>query len=116
MEISQDPKLNIRLARGRWLEVAVAAVLIAAAALAVLTSRGGGRPPSSPRAGPVRRRPRRCSHQPCHADPAAVRPAGGMTILGSTAWISDWSSSQIAGVDLAAGRVTRIVAGRRPAG
>jgi hypothetical protein len=34
---------------------------------------------------------------------------GGMTILGSTAWISDWSSSQIAGVDLAAGRVTRIL-------
>jgi hypothetical protein len=31
-EISQDPKLNIRLARGRWLEVAVAAVLIAVAA------------------------------------------------------------------------------------
>jgi len=30
-----------------------------------------------------------------------------MTILGSTAWISDWSASQIAGVALAAGRVTR---------
>jgi len=30
-----------------------------------------------------------------------------MTILGSTAWISDWSASQIAGVDLAARRVTR---------
>ena len=32
-----------------------------------------------------------------------------MTILGSTAWISDWSASQIVGVDLAAGRVTRTV-------
>ncbi len=32
-----------------------------------------------------------------------------MTILGSTAWISDWSASQIIGVDLAAGRVTRTV-------
>jgi hypothetical protein len=32
-----------------------------------------------------------------------------MTILGSTAWISDWSASQIARVDLAAGRVTRIL-------
>jgi len=27
---------------------------------------------------------------------------GGITILGSTAWISDWSTSQIAAVDLAA--------------
>ena len=32
---------------------------------------------------------------------------GGMTILGSTAWISDWSASQIIGVNLAAGRITR---------
>jgi hypothetical protein len=32
---------------------------------------------------------------------------GAMTILGSTAWISDWSGSQIAAVDLAARRVTR---------
>jgi hypothetical protein len=32
-----------------------------------------------------------------------------MTILGSTAWISDWSASQIVGVDLAARRVTRTV-------
>jgi hypothetical protein len=32
---------------------------------------------------------------------------GGMTMLGSTAWISDWSASQIAAVDLATGRVTR---------
>ena len=29
-----------------------------------------------------------------------------MTILGSTAWISDWSASQVGAVDLAAGRVT----------
>jgi hypothetical protein len=28
-------------------------------------------------------------------------------MLGSTAWISDWSASQVAAVDLAAGRVTR---------
>ena len=32
---------------------------------------------------------------------------GDMTILGSTAWISDWSASQIIGVNLAARRVTR---------
>ena len=31
---------------------------------------------------------------------------GDMTILGSTAWISDWSASQIIGVNLAARRVT----------
>src|SRR2546429_3814557 len=40
---------------------------------------------------------------------------GGMTVLGSTAWISDWSASQVAGVDLAAGRVTRTLqAGGQP--
>jgi len=30
-----------------------------------------------------------------------------MTVLGSTAWISDWSASRVVGVDLAAKRVTR---------
>ena len=34
---------------------------------------------------------------------------GGITILGSTAWISDWSASKIAGVDPAARRVTSTV-------
>jgi hypothetical protein len=41
--------------------------------------------------------------------PAPFGQPGGMTMLGSTAWISDWSASQIAGVDLAAGQVTRTV-------
>ena len=63
-EISQDPKLNVRFARGRWLDVAVAVTLIAAAALAVMTGRGSG-PPPLPGPDPARRRPRRCSHQPC---------------------------------------------------
>ena len=63
-EISQDPKLDFRFPRGRWLDVAVAVVLIAAAAIAVLAGRAAGLPPL-PRADPARRRPRRCCHQPC---------------------------------------------------
>jgi hypothetical protein len=106
-EISQDPKLDVRFPRGRWLDVAVAVALIAAAAIAVLAG-WGSRPAAAPAAGhgaaaapallpsSVRARIRLPSGQP-----------GGMTMLGSTAWISDWSASQIAGVDLAAGRVTR---------
>ncbi len=106
-EIGQDPKLNVRFARGRWLDVAVAVALIAAAVLAVMTGRG-----SRPAAAPASR--------PSAAAAPALLPStvrtriplpfgqpGGMTILGSTAWISDWSASQIAGVDLAAGRVAR---------
>ena len=104
-EISQDPKLNVRFPRGRWLDVAVAAALIAA--LAVLAGRGT-RPAASP------------ADRPSTAAAPALLPStvtarirlpfglpGGLTILGSTAWISDWSASQIAGVDLAARRITR---------
>ena len=40
-EIGQDPKLNARIPRGRWLDFAVAVALIAAAAIAVMTGRGG---------------------------------------------------------------------------
>jgi hypothetical protein len=105
-EISQDPKLNVRFPRGRWLDVAVAVALIAATALAVMTGRG-----SRPAAAPAGR--------PGTAAPLALLPStvrtriplpfgqpGGMTIIGSTAWISDWSASQIVGVNLAAGRAT----------
>jgi hypothetical protein len=46
-EISQDPKLDFRFPRGRWLDVVVAVVVIAAAAIAVMTGRGS-RPASSP--------------------------------------------------------------------
>jgi hypothetical protein len=49
-EISQDPKLNVRFRRRRWLDVAVAVPLIAAAVLAVMTGRGS-RPPA-PAGGP----------------------------------------------------------------
>jgi len=106
-EIGQDPKLNVRFARGRWLDVAVAVALIAAAVLAVMTGRGSG-PAAAPGAGPG------AAASPALL-PATVRARipvpfgqpGGMTMLGSTAWISDWSASQIAGVDLAAGQVAR---------
>jgi hypothetical protein len=109
-EISQDPKLNIRLARGRWLEVAVAAVLIAVAALALLTSRDSGRPAVFPAGRPgAAAAPALLPSTVTTRIPLPFGQPGGMTILGSTAWISDWSSSQIADVDLAAGRVTRIL-------
>ena len=106
-EISQDPKLDFRFPRGRWLDVAVAVVLIAAAAIAVLAGRGS-RP-----AGSLAGRPGAAAAS--ELLPSTVRARiplpfgqpGGMTILGSTAWISDWSASEIVGVDLAARRVTR---------
>ena len=108
-EISQDPKLNLRFPRGRWLDATVAVILIAAAAIAVITGRG-----SQPAAAPAGR--------PGTAAAPALLPSsvrariplpsgqpGDVTMLGSTAWISDWSASKIAGVDLAARRVTRTV-------
>jgi hypothetical protein len=106
-EISQDPKLDFRVPRGRWLDAAVAVALIAATAIAVMTSRGG-RPAAAP------------AGRPGAATASALLPSivrariplpfadpGGMTILGSMAWISDWPASEIVGVDLAARRVTR---------
>jgi hypothetical protein len=106
-EISQDPKLNVGFPRGRWLDVAVAAALIAAAAITVMTSRGSR--PAAPAAG--RPGPAPAPALLPSTVTARIRlpfgPPGGMTILGSTAWISDWSGSQIIAVDLVAGRVTR---------
>src|SRR2546429_8143808 len=106
-EIGQDPKLSVGFPRGRWLDVAVAVALIAAAVLAVMTGRGSG-PAAAPGAGPG------TAASPALL-PATVRTRiplpfgqpGGMTMLGSTAWISDWSPSRIAGVDPAARQVTR---------
>jgi len=106
-EISQDPKLNVRLPRGRWLDVAVAVALIAAAAIAAMTCRGS-RPAASAAGGPgAAAAPALLPSTVRTRIPLPFGQPGGMTILGSTAWISDWSASQIAGVDLAAGRVTR---------
>ena len=114
-EIGQDPKLNPGCPRGRWLDVAVAVALIAAAVLAVMTGRQRA-PPPLPRPDPARRRPRALLPSTMTTRiPAPFGQPGGMTVLGSTAWISDWSASRIAGVDLAAGRVTKDGAGRRPA-
>ena len=65
-EIGQDPKLNVRFARGRWLDVAVAVALIAAAVLAVMTGRGSRRGPPLPTAGPgTAATPALLPHQPC---------------------------------------------------
>jgi hypothetical protein len=106
-EIGQDPQLNVRFPRARWVDVAVAVALIAAAAITVITVPGSrlafpaaGRPGAAPAPALL---------------PSTVRARiklpfglpGSMTILGSTAWVSDWSASQIIGVDLAARRVTR---------
>ena len=106
-EISQDPKLNVRFPRGRWLDVAVAVALIAAAALAVMTGRGS-RPAAAPAGRPgAAAAPALLPSTVRTRIPLPFGQPGGMTMLGSTAWISDWSASQIAGVDLAAGRVTK---------
>ena len=63
-EISQDPKLSLGFPRRRWPDVAVAAALIAAAALTVMTSQRNQPAAPRPRAGPARPRPRRCRHPP----------------------------------------------------
>ncbi|HMI25218.1 MAG TPA: hypothetical protein VK594_12090 [Streptosporangiaceae bacterium] len=108
-EISQDPKLNVRFPRGRWLDVAVAAALIAAAVIALMTGRGS-RPAAAPAAGPATAATPALLPSTVRARiPVPFGQPGGMTVLGSTAWISDWSASRIAGVDLAAGQVTRTV-------
>jgi len=106
-EISQDPKLNVRFPRGRWLDVAVAVALITAAAIAVTTGRGSG-PAASPAGGPgTAAAPALLPSTVRTQIPVPFGQPGEMTILGSTAWISDWSASQIVAVDLAARRVTR---------
>jgi hypothetical protein len=106
-EIGQDPKLNVRFPRGRWLDVAVAVALIAVAVLAAMTGRGS-RPAAAPAAGPgTAAAPALLPSAVTARIPVPSGRPGGLTVLGSTAWISDWSASQIAGVGLAAGRVTR---------
>ena len=105
-EIGQDPKPSAGFPRGRWLDVAVAVALIAAAVLAVTTGRGSR--PAAPAAGPGTTATRVLLPSTVRTRiPVPFGQPGGMTVLGSTAWISDWSASRIAGVDLAAGRVTK---------
>jgi hypothetical protein len=106
-EIGQDPKLNVGFPRGRWLDVAVAVALIAAAVLAAMTGRGSG-PAAAPAARPgAAAAPALLPSTVRARIPVPSGQPGGMTVLGSTAWISDWSASRMAGVDLAAGRVTK---------
>jgi hypothetical protein len=106
-EISQDPKLSVRLPRGRWLDVAVAVALIAAAVLVVTTGRGS-RPAAAPANGPgTAAAPALLPSTVTTRIPVPSGRPGGMTVRGSTAWLSDWSASQIVGVDLAVGRVTK---------
>jgi hypothetical protein len=106
-EIGQDPKLNAGFPRGRWLDGAVAVALIAAAVLAVMTGRAG-RPAAAPAAGPSPAATPALLPSTVRAQiPVPFGQPGGMTVLGSTAWISDWSASRIASVDLAAGRVAK---------
>ena len=106
-EISQGPKPDVRCPRRRWLDAALAVVLIAAAVMVVMTGRASR--PATSRA-----------DKPSTAAAPALLPStvrtwiplpfgqpGDMTVLGSTAWISDWSASRVVGVDLAAKRVTR---------
>ena len=108
-EISQDPKLDVRFPRGRWLDVAVAVALIAAVATMVMTGRSS-RPAASPAGKPgTAVAPALLPSTVTTRIPVPFGQPGGVTMVGSTAWISDWSASRIAGVDLAAGRVTRTV-------
>jgi hypothetical protein len=106
-EISQGPEPNVRSPRRRWLDAALAVALIVAAVMVVMTGRAS-RPATSR------------TDKPSTAAVPALLPStvrtriplpsgqpGGMTILGSTAWISDWSASRVIGVDLAIKRVTR---------
>ena len=108
-EISQDPKLNVRFPRGRWLDAVLLVALIAAAVIVVMTGRGS-RPAASPAGRPgTAAAPALLPSTVRARIPLPFGQPGDVTMLGSTAWISDWSASQIVGVDLAAGQVTRTV-------
>jgi streptogramin lyase len=105
----QGPKPNVRCPRGRWLDAALAVTLIAAAVMVVMIGRASR---------PAAARANRASTAAAPALlPSTVRTRiplpfgqpGDMTVLGSTAWISDWSASQVVGVDPATKRVIRTV-------
>ena len=115
-EISQDPKRCVRFPRRRWLDVALAVALITATVLAVMTGRGGG-PAAAPGAGPgAAAAPALLPSTVRTRIPLPFGQPGDMTILGSTAWISDWSASQIAACRPGRRAGHQDAAGRRPAG
>ncbi|HEY7015794.1 MAG TPA: hypothetical protein VH480_23720 [Streptosporangiaceae bacterium] len=105
-EISQGPKPNVRRPRGRRLDAALAVALIAAAALAVMLGQDS-RPAAAPADRPGTAATPVLPSTVRTRIPLPFGQPGDMTILGSTAWISDWSASRVVGVDLAAKRVTR---------
>jgi hypothetical protein len=106
-EISNGPKRDFRLPFGRWLVAAGAAGLVAAAAILVVTGAGDGQ--SALRAGAPGVSP---TLAPLTATVLArirlpVSQSSNMTLLGSTAWISDWSTGKVVGVSLATRRIIR---------
>ncbi|HEV8218733.1 MAG TPA: hypothetical protein VGQ05_00555 [Streptosporangiaceae bacterium] len=106
-EISQGPEPNVRCPRKRWLDAALAVALIAAAVMVVMTGRAS-RPATSRTDTPgTAAAPALLPSTVRTRIPLPSGQPGDMTILGSTAWISDWSASRVVGVDLAAKRITR---------
>jgi hypothetical protein len=106
-EISQGPKREFRMSFGRWLVAAAIAGLIAAAAVLVVTGAGGrqaasraGAPGALPTSAPL-------TATVLARIPLPVSRSSNMTLLGSTAWISDWSTGKVVGVDLATRRIVR---------
>ena len=106
-EISQGPKRDFRLPYARWLVAAAAAALIVAAAALVMTGAGGqqaalraGAPSALPTPAPL-------TATVLARIPLPVSQSSNMTLLGSTAWISDWSTGKVVGVDLATRRIIR---------
>jgi hypothetical protein len=106
-EISHGPKRDFRLPFGRWLVAAAAAGLVAAAAVLVVTSADdrqtalrAGAPGALPALAPL-------TATVLARIPLPVSQPSSMTLLGSTAWISDWSAGKVVGVSLATQRIIR---------
>jgi hypothetical protein len=106
-EISQGPKRDFRLPFGRWLVAAAAAGLIAAAAVLVVTGTAGRHAALREGAPSVPPAPASLTATVLARIPLPVSRSSNMTLLGSTAWISDWSTGKVVGVDLATRRIIR---------
>ena len=106
-EISQGPKRDFRLPFGRWLVAAAAAGLIAAAAVLVVTGAGGRQAALRAGAPSVLPTPPPLAATVLARIPLPVSQSSNMTLLGSTAWISDWSTGKVVGVDLPTRRIIR---------
>lgn len=109
-EIGQGPRWELRLPPGRWLAVAAAGALIAAAVTLAVTF-GGARHRPVPG---VSASARGVASQPLGARVVAqiqlpVSQTSQVAVLGSTAWVSDWYTGKVVGVDLATRRVTHVL-------